>query len=869
MKPKGRIGKKSRASNGSPRRGGQLAKSAEPALPTRASSGEIVRLTQDLQIHQEELEIQNRQLVESQRLLEESRDRYANLYDFAPVPYVTLCPNGVIREINLTGAHLLGQARARLIDRPFVLFVVPTYRRSFLSHLAQCKQGMRPLTTELMLKTAQGKQAPVELRTSEGTINENGRADFPSVLIDLSDRHRLEQERDKLRTAAQSEQLLRTILQSLPVAVRVVDTTGQSLLLNEACRAVWGIPSGAPTPPLNHQTGSDAQSRQRLMSDEWPISQAIHGSNTTLRRMIHITGYDGKVRVVIQSALPLLEESGTATGAIEVTEDVSPLISAQETARRRKEQLEAAFDAARLGFWEWDVAADRVDWSGPFEQLFASQGADSSGRPADFLRRVHLEDVSAVKEAIVLARDKRLPLEHEFRVIEPGGSVRWLLAKGRFAYRSDRPVAMAGVLTDVTARKLAEIELRKAKEAAEEASRLKDDFLATVSHELRTPLSGILLWAHLARSTMTDEQERNAALDTILQSAKSQAQIVDDLLDISRGIAGKLRLNLQPASLAQPVQAAIDSVRPSAQARQIELTADIAEDLPAVQIDVDRIQQVAWNLLSNAIKFTPPGGRVAVAISMQQNADATQSAQLSVTDTGSGIAPEFLPHIFDRFRQAESGTTRGYGGLGLGLAIARELVQMHGGTIVAQSSGLGQGTTFIVDLPLRTAALADHPSDSPRAPGESLEGMDVLIVEDDSDTRVALGQLLESAGATVRTAPSAAAAVDAFCEHRPDALVSDIAMPEQDGYVLMRRLRQIELDVRTPRRGSRPRNGAARRPVPAVALTAHARPEDRAKAIDAGYQTHLAKPVDPANLISAVAALCRPGHRPETASKRG
>ena len=232
-----------------------------------------------------------------------------------------------------------------------------------------------------------------------------------------------------MRLAAQGERLLRTILETLPVAVRVVDTTGQSLLLNEAYRAVWGIPPGAPTPPLNHQTGSDAQSRQRLLSDEWPLSQALSGSTGT-RRMIHITGYDGKVRVVIQSALPLRDESGAVTGAIEVTEDVSPLISAQETARRRREQLEAAFDAARLGFWEWDVATDRVNWSGPFEQLFASQGADSSGRPADFLRRVHPEDVSAVKEAIVLARDKRLPLEHEFRVIEPSGSVRWLLAKG-------------------------------------------------------------------------------------------------------------------------------------------------------------------------------------------------------------------------------------------------------------------------------------------------------------------------------------------------------------------------------------------------------------------------------------------------------
>ena len=869
MEPKGRKGSKGRAGSGSAQRGGHLSAGPTDSAPhTSAAPLEVARLTHDLQVSQEELEIQNHHLIESQRLLEESRDRYASLYDFAPVPYVTLCANGVIREINLTGAHLLGQPRDRLIDRPFVMFVVPNYRRSFLAHLARCKQGMRSLTTELMLKAAQGRQVPVELRTSDGTLTGDERPQFPSVLIDLSDRHRLEQERDRLRASAQSEKLLRTILQSLPVAVRVVDATGQSLLLNEACRTVWGISPGAPTPPLDHQTGWDAQSRQRLMSNDWPLVQALHDITGTLRRMIHISGYDGKVRVVIQSAVPLVEKSGAVTGAIEVTEDVSPLILAQDTARRRKEQLEAAFDAARLGYWEWDAATDRVDWSGPFEQLFAAQGAESSGRPADFLNRVHPEDVTGVEEAVVRARDNRLPLEHEFRAIEPDGTVRWLLAKGRFTYRGDRPVAMTGVLTDVTARKSAEIELRKAKEAAEEANRLKDDFLATVSHELRTPLSAILLWGHLARSTIKDEQERNAALDTILLSAKAQSQIVDDLLDISRGIAGKMRLDMRPASLAQPVRAAIDSVRPSAQARQIELTADISEDVPRVQIDVDRIQQVAWNLLTNAIKFTPPEGKVSVAISLQEGPDGTQSARLSVTDTGTGIAPEFLPHIFDRFRQAESGTTRGYGGLGLGLAIARELVQMHGGTIGAQSNGLGQGATFTVDLPLRASALSDKPIDTPHAPNESLEGMDVLVVEDDSDTRVALGQLLESAGATVRTAPSAAAAVEAFCARTPDALVSDIAMPEQDGYVLMRRLRQIELDVPHSRRGSRRKNGAARRPVPAVALTAHARPEDRAKAIDAGYQAHLAKPVDPANLISAVAALRRLGHRAESTPKR-
>lgn len=828
----------------------------------------MARLSHDLQVHQEELEIQNRQLIESQRLLEDSRDRYASLYDFAPVPYVTLCGHGVVREINLTGANLLGQPRERLIDRPFVLMVAPAYRRGFLDHLSRCRNGKGPVNSELVLLGADKKMIPVELRTGDCTSIREDRPHFHSVLIDLTERRRLEQEREQLREATRSERLLRAILETLPVAVRVVGPEGQTLLFNEACRALWGIAPGAPLPPWDHQKGWDAQNRSRLRNEQWPIAQALRGQGELLQKKIHVQGFDSTMRVVAQSAVPLLDESGAISGAIEVTEDLTRLLAAQDVARTRQAQLEAAFDAGRLGFWDWDLDSNRVTWVGPFTQLFAAEAPREISGPEDFLRRVHPEDTESVRSAVETARDQHKALEHEFRIIEPDNSVHWLVARGRFMYEGAHPVRMTGVLIDATARKAAEIELRKAKDAAEQASRLKDDFLATVSHELRTPLSAIMLWGHLARSTIKDEQEKNAALDTIVQSAKAQSQIVDDLLDISRGIAGKLRLELRPASLALPVRAAMDSVLPSAQERKIELTADISADLPSTPIDVDRIQQVVWNLLSNAIKFTPPGGKVSVTVSAQEDAAGTQIVRLSVADTGAGIAPEFLPHIFDRFRQGESGTTRAYGGLGLGLSIARELVQMHRGTIRAESAGPGQGATFTVDLPLRVEALTDRPADAPRAGHESLKGVDVLIVEDDSDTRTALGQLLESAGATVRTAPSALAAIEAFCAHRPDALVSDIAMPEQDGYVLMRRLRQIELDALSPRRGSRRKNGSARKQIPAVALTAHARPEDRAKAIEAGYQAHLAKPVDPEHLISAVAALCRPGHRPESTSKR-
>jgi CheY-like chemotaxis protein len=310
--------------------------------------------------------------------------------------------------------------------------------------------------------------------------------------------------------------------------------------------------------------------------------------------------------------------------------------------------------------------------------------------------------------------------------------------------------------------------------------------------------------------------------------------------------------------LAAPIRAALDSVRPSAEAKRITFKEEFAADLPSMPLDPDRIQQVAWNLLSNAIKFTPADGTVTVRLEAADAGTDKSIARLSVTDTGQGIAAEFLPQIFDRFRQAESGLTRMFGGLGLGLAIARELVQMHGGTIHADSPGPGKGATFTVELPLPAhAAEPARPAEIPEK-ADSLVGMRILLVEDDLDTCEALSRLLESAGATVSTAHTADAALDAFTHKRPDVLVSDIAMPTEDGYSLLRRLREIESHIHParPRRASRKSAAPAPSdPTPALALTAYARPEDRDRAMAAGFHAHLAKPVDPKLLISTIVTI--------------
>ncbi|MET0621697.1 MAG: PAS domain S-box protein [Pyrinomonadaceae bacterium] len=380
---------------------------------------------------------------------------------------------------------------------------------------------------------------------------------------------------------------------------------------------------------------------------------------------------------------------------------------------------------------------------------------------------------------------------------------------------------------------------------AQDANRIKDEFLATLSHELRTPLTAILGWASLLRGGGFDAEATRRAVETIERNARAQRQIVEDVLDVSRIITGKLRLEPQPVDVRALLQEAVETVRPAAEAKAVYLSTLLAGEVGEVSADPNRLRQVLWNLLSNAVKFTPQGGRVEVEL----RRDGGQ-ALLRVSDTGQGIAPEFLPHVFDRFRQADMGTTRQHGGLGLGLAIVRHLVELHGGDVTAESAGLGLGSTFRLRLPLKAAPRADEPARAETAPpasrdgapaSASLAGTRVLLVEDEEDARAMLKALLESAGASVRMTGSAAEAWAAHVEGDCDVLVSDIGMPEEDGYSLIARVRE-----RDARRGVR---------TPAVALTAYAREEDRVRTLDAGFDAHLAKPVEPAELLSAVARL--------------
>ena len=397
--------------------------------------------------------------------------------------------------------------------------------------------------------------------------------------------------------------------------------------------------------------------------------------------------------------------------------------------------------------------------------------------------------------------------------------------------------ALALYRSEEARRQLLERE-KAAREDAQAANHAKDEFLATLSHELRTPLNAILGWVRLMNSGSLDPATTKRALEIIERNTRLQAQLIEDLLDVSRIISGKLRLDLRPASMSSVVDVAIDSVRPTADAKHIQLEFHSTAESDSVLIDQARMQQVIWNLLSNALKFTPEGGRVTISVS-----GAHSTLAVRVEDTGAGISAEFLPYVFDRFRQEDAATTRAHGGLGLGLSIVRHLVELHGGAVRAESAGEGHGSAFIVELPIvQTPALQKaYGTAAPPALDDlpSLKGVRVLVVEDEADALALVAAVLRRQGAEVTTAASAALALEALEQSVPDVLLSDIAMPGTDGFALIRA-------VRARAEWSR---------IPAAALTAFVTPSDRGKVLLAGFDTHVPKPVEPAELTAVVAAL--------------
>jgi PAS domain S-box-containing protein len=429
------------------------------------------------------------------------------------------------------------------------------------------------------------------------------------------------------------------------------------------------------------------------------------------------------------------------------------------------------------------------------------------------------------------------------------GALTLATAQSGRVYTED-DVQLAG---DVASRMAIAMENARAYHEARVANRLKDEFLATLSHELRTPLNAILGYSRLVQSGVLTRDKQTRAFTTIERNAHALTQIVEDVLDVSRIISGKIRLHIQPIDLSQVVRNAVDTVFPAAEAKQIRLRTELDPRTAAVPGDSDRLQQVVWNLVSNAVKFTPPHGLVRVHLER-----VNSHVEITVTDTGIGIDPAFLPHMFERFRQADSGTTREHGGIGLGLAIVRHLVELHGGTVEAESAGRGHGATFRVRLPLIVTYPEEgrerrtHPNrnaETATVAVPDLRGVEVLAVDDDADARMLVRESLESVGASVTTVDSVGSAFDVLRTRRPDVLLADIGLPDVDGFALIRGLRES--------------SDPAVRDIPAAAVTAYARSEDRLKSLQSGFQMHLSKPIDPRELMLAVATLTKRNARHE------
>jgi hypothetical protein len=557
---------------------------------------------------------------------------------------------------------------------------------------------------------------------------------------------------------------------------------------------------------------------------------------------------------------PLRDEKNNVIGGIAVISDIAARRHAEEAAHTAYRQLSFHVESSPLAVIEWDSDFRVSRWSESAERLFGWKAEEVIGKHVNEWQFVFADDVDAVAlvtnrqregvEVHGVQRNRNYTRDGEILFCEWYNSV--------LHDDSGHLVSVLSLVLDVTARKEAEeeraallIRERDARHHAEEADRLKDEFLATLSHELRTPLTSILGWASMIRNGEVEGPSVARAVETIERNARSQARLIDDLLDVSRIITGNLRLDLHPLNLAPIVEAAIDALRPTADVKGIEIRTSPVGGECLIKGDPNRLRQVIWNLLSNAIKFTQREGVVGIDLRC-----VGSSVRLTVADTGEGISPEFLPYVFDRFRQAEGSISRKQGGLGLGLAVVRHLVELHGGSIGAESGGLGQGSVFKVELPLAQERRDPERAEERRREVERrhsrktavrLDGLHVLLVEDDDDSRKLLGTMLKRHGARVTSTKSAAEAVGVFSRELPDLLISDIGMPDEDGYEFIRKVRSLP-----PEKGGR---------TPAIALTGYASRKDRERALAAGYHQHMAKPIEQAELITAIAALVGRGNQ--------
>jgi PAS domain S-box-containing protein len=607
-----------------------------------------------------------------------------------------------------------------------------------------------------------------------------------------------------------------------------------------------------------------------LSATEWPLARALRGESASNVELKVIRKDTNESWLGLYNFAPIRMVEGSIVGAVLTGRDITEFRKTEESLRNLSSRLHLALTSAHLGVWEWDIVNNKLSWDERMFELYGSSGERFSSAVDAWETSLHPDDRQAAIALIDSALRGESKFDTEFRVIHPDGTVRHLKANGLVLRGPDgKPQRMLGVNADITDEKLAKNKLQKAyaeieakviertteleaaKVAAENASKAKDLFLATLSHELRSPLSAILSWTQLMERGMLSPEKTQVGIRTIKESVWAQNQLIGDLLDLSRISTGKLSIDRQPTEIIEVLKAAIEVIRPSAEQRGLVIQERFEAHDTYISADPARLKQSFWNILSNAVKFTPSGGKIIITLSLIETADGLR-VKVAFKDTGRGIKPEFIPRLFERFSQADASSVRVHGGMGLGLSLVKSLTELQDGVVTAESEGEGMGATFTLTFPLLGSS--HRRSDEAHAVdaighasnGDTLRDVKVLLVEDGEKARIALAQLLSAQGADVKAEASAQEALDRFRTFRPDVVVSDIAMPQEDGHSLMRKIR-----------GLTPENGGH---TPAVALTAYAEPRDREAAFASGFQEYLNKPVDIRTLLGTILKLTKRGH---------
>lgn len=760
--------------------------------------------------------------------------------------------DGVIRSCNARAEQLFGYERRELVGQSIRMLIPPDRQGEEEEILSRIRRGDRVEHFETIRLARGGRARDISLSVSPIRDGEGRIIGVAKIARDISEQKRLARELETQR------EWFRVTLESIGDAVIASDPEGRVRYLNEPAVALTGWNArdaiGQPLADVFHIVNE--KTRKRVDNPAEVVLRTGHVvglANHTV--LIDRNGVD---RPIADSAAPIRGAGGRILGVVLVFRDVTKQRHAEDAIAEQREWFETTLESIGDAVIATDVQGQVVFMNPIAEHLTGWRLAEARGRScADTFNIINENTRRSVESPVsrVLAEGTVVGLANHTVLIAADGTERPIDDSGApIRSRDGRIVGVVLVFRDVSERRRGEVERRDAalererlleaeraaRADAERANRVKDEFVAMVSHELRTPLNAILGWTQLMVKPGAGADVMTRGLDVIARSTRLQTQLISDLLDISRIVSGKLQLDIAHVHLASVVGDAIDTVQRDADDKHIAISRDLDDSVGAIAGDPARVQQIVWNLLSNAIKFTPDGGQISVRL-----CKSPAGAQITVSDTGVGIRSDFLPHIFDRFQQADQSITRRVGGLGLGLSIAKHLAELHGGSITADSAGIGRGATFTVVLPSSAGErAADSPSLGGRLrdaaqPRDSLNALRILIVEDEPDTCEFLDRFLRSYGADVIISHSAQQALARLSDGRIDILVSDIGLPDVDGYDLIHRIRGL------------PAGGA----IPAVALTAYARTEDRMRAFRAGYQAHLAKPIEPAELVATIASF--------------